>query len=531
MPMLTTVSMLNTAETALNSGSALGAHEPDAGPLNATVSDPRGRLTKMLLVLGLLQASILSALAIVQHRNFGSWGFDLGIYDQAWWLVGQDGVSGDSFMTMRGLPVWGHHINAVFLLLAPFAKLGVGVEFLMVLQNFTLALGALPLAWLARSRSGSDRVGIAFGAMYLLYPAVGWLAWVSFHPEALAVTPLLFAAWFAHSRRRIRVALCLVLALSCRQDIGLVIAGLGAAWVWGAVSWRDENGARRFQLHRSDAVVGALSAVAGLGWFVVATKWLIPAALGGEVYYLDRFYARFGSTMGEVAVHLASHPGTVASLAGEPQARTYLFDLFGPLGFAPILGVPLLAAVPQLVGTIVADSPYIRDVRFQYTALLIPGMLLGALHAYLLVGRRSATGGRVLLRWMLLCSVLMAVVRGPVGPAGFANWKLNEPRVSALREAVALVPSDARVAAADNIAPHLTHRRSVYDFPNPFEWMVFGRTEADAAAPTDADWVVVVPDALSPKHRAVYDGLIAPGGGFYVVFDRDGVQVATQLPD
>jgi hypothetical protein len=321
-----------------------------------------------------------------------------------------------------------------------------------------------------------------------------------------------------------------VLALSCRQDIGLVVAGLGAAWVWGAVSWRDQNGPRRFRLHRSDAVVGAVSAIAGLGWFVVATKWLIPAALGGEVYYLDRFYARFGSTMGEVAVHLASHPGTVASLAGEPQGRTYLLDLFAPLGFAPILGVPLLSAIPQLVGTIVADSPYIRDVRFQYTALLIPGMLLSALHAYLLVGRRSAKGGRVLLRWMLVCSVLMAVVRGPVGPAGFANWKLNEPRADALREAVALVPSDARVAAADNIASHLTHRRSVYDFPNPFEWMVFGRTEADAAAPTEADWVVVVPDALSPKHRAVYDGLIAPGGGFYVVFDRDGVQVATQLP-
>jgi uncharacterized membrane protein len=135
------------------------------------------RMSELVLLAVVLQAISISALAILQHRSFGSWGFDFAIYDQAWWLIGQDAVSSTSLITMRGMPVWGHHINGVLLLLAPFARLGFGAEFLIVVQAFTLAVGALPLSWLARTKTGSARIGGAFAAMYLLYPAVGWLGW------------------------------------------------------------------------------------------------------------------------------------------------------------------------------------------------------------------------------------------------------------------------------------------------------------------------------------------------------------------
>jgi uncharacterized membrane protein len=528
--------MIIFVELVLNDQSAVDTTGPDDGSarrddiqstssttdsLKRRARSKRGRLTRAVLTMSATHAFILSTLAIIQHRNFGSWGFDLGIYDQAWWLIGQDGISADSFMTMRGLPVWGHHINAVLLLLAPFARLGFGVEFLMIVQNVVLALGALPVAWLARQRSGSDRVGVSYAAMYLLYPALGWLAWVSFHPEALAITPLLFAVWFASSARRLRAVLCLLIALSCRQDIGLVVAGLGAAWLIGACMssvWRKQR-----------MVLGGSSVGLGLGWFYLASNKLIPAALGSEVYYIDRFYARFGSSMGEVALNLAANPGTVVSMSTEPQAQTYLLDLFAPLGFLSMFGLPVLSALPQLLGTIVADSDFIRDVRFQYTAVMIPGLVLGALVAQTWVARRSAALGRVLLVWMLVCTGGSALLRGPVGPGGLGSWKLSNSQTSAFREAVAMIPHDASVAAADNVAPHLTHRRSVYDFPNPFAWMVFGRSEADAASPSDVNWVVVAPDSLSEKHRTVFDSLIASGGGFEVVFDRDGVVVARRL--
>jgi uncharacterized membrane protein len=483
------------------------------------------RMSEPVLLAVVLQAISISALAILQHRSFGSWGFDFAIYDQAWWLIGQDAVSSTSLITMRGMPVWGHHINGVLLLLAPFARLGFGPEFLIVVQAFTLAVGALPLSWLARTKTGSARIGGAFAAMYLLYPAVGWLGWVSFHPEALSITPLLFTAWFAHNRRYKRLAISILLALSCREEVGLVVGMLGLVWAIQAV-WVSRSRIEIQVRSRSDLAAGLMTMVAGFGWFLLCSKVLIPAVLGGDVFYVDHFYAKYGSSMSEVAVHLATHPGTVVSLSNEPQARTYLLDLFAPLGFVPVFGAAILSAAPQLVATIAANSKFVRDVRFQYTALMIPGVFLGALNAASWMLRRSRKGGSVMIGWMVVCSCLAAFVRGPLpGSVGFSSWKLHDPAQVALERAVAIIPADAAVAAQDNIASHLSHRRSVYDFPNPFQRMVYGTPSTPDPSPDAADWIIVQPALLSAKYRPVYDRLINQKV-FRVVFNEDGVVVA-----
>ena len=41
----------------------------------------------------------------------------------------------------------------------------------------------------------------ALAAAYLLYPSLEWINWWHFHPDALAITPLLFAYWLATERR------------------------------------------------------------------------------------------------------------------------------------------------------------------------------------------------------------------------------------------------------------------------------------------------------------------------------------------
>ena len=64
---------------------------------------------------------------------------------------------------------------------------------LLVLQSVALSLGALPVFRLARRETGSAALAAGFAALYLLFPALGHLALSEFHPEALAVTPLLLA--------------------------------------------------------------------------------------------------------------------------------------------------------------------------------------------------------------------------------------------------------------------------------------------------------------------------------------------------
>ena len=109
-------------------------------------------------------------------------------------------------MTVRGLEFWGHHLNLVALLFAPFYWLGAGPAFLYIVQAFVLGLGALPVYLIARDRFGRPWVGLTFAVAYLMYAPIQWITWANFHPEALVITPFLFAWWFA-MRRRVGVVL------------------------------------------------------------------------------------------------------------------------------------------------------------------------------------------------------------------------------------------------------------------------------------------------------------------------------------
>ena len=44
---------------------------------------------------------------------------------------------------------------------------------LLVAQAVAVALGALPVFWLARKHLGSERAALGFALAYLLYPAAG----------------------------------------------------------------------------------------------------------------------------------------------------------------------------------------------------------------------------------------------------------------------------------------------------------------------------------------------------------------------
>ena len=141
-----------------------------------------------------LFAVVFGRLGVQNHRNFGTWSYDMGIYDQGFWLVSQ---GGDTFMTVRGLDFWGHHVNLIGYAFVPFYWLGAGPSFLLRRPGHR-----------ARARRRArvpDRprpvphpwMGLVFAVVYLMYAPLQWISWAMFHPEALVITPFLFAWWFA----------------------------------------------------------------------------------------------------------------------------------------------------------------------------------------------------------------------------------------------------------------------------------------------------------------------------------------------
>ena len=138
-----------------------------------------GLLFAMLFTLAMARASTLQP------------GEVLGSFSQAAWLIS---TGNDAEPTITGDHLLAAHTPLAFWPIAWLTRVLPTIPTLLGVQSAALALGVVPLWRLAR-RVVHLRVGAAatLGVSYGLHPAVQNLNLADFHPQALAVAPLLAA--------------------------------------------------------------------------------------------------------------------------------------------------------------------------------------------------------------------------------------------------------------------------------------------------------------------------------------------------
>ncbi len=466
---------------------------------------------------------VFGRLGVLNHQNFGTWSWDMGIYDQAFWLASR---GGDSFITVRGLDVWGHHVNLIAYAFAPLYWLGAGPATLYVVQAWCLALGAVPAHLIARDRLGSAWWGLLFGVVYLMYAPVQWISWAMFHPEALIITPFLFAWWCATTGRWGWYWVMVVLVLSMREDVALALIGLGIVL---AIRLRhEENGALVRRMCAATVVVSA-------AWYLIATRLVLPHFNdGNEPFYVQMFYGRYGDTMGEVVGTVLRRPDMVVHDALLPDRRSFYLDLLMPLGATPLANpLALLMAGPQLLASVIGGSPYARMIRYQYTAIMVAPLVIAAIDGARAIGRHRAL--RVALPiWLVLSSYVTNVMLSPsplAKPENRSVWATAHPRHDSMRAALAIIPDDAAVTASFQLVPHLTHRRHVYDWPNPFVPSMWGNDDCSTLPPsTIIDYVALDVWHIGDDNQALFEALFrAPDAPFEVVLEDEAVIVGRRV--
>jgi uncharacterized membrane protein len=441
------------------------------------------------------------------HARFGTYGFDLGIYDQATWLLSRGRAP---FVAIRGLDLFGQHAAYIMVLVAPLYRLWADPRLLLLLQVLFLALPAVVLYRVGGRHLGHPAAGLAVAVAYLAYPGVQWAISWQFHPEAIAAGLLAMAVLAADRGRYRAMAVWLALAALCGEEVGLVVAGFGLLLVAGG---------RR--------TVGWRTAGAGLGWFLLATYVLEPLHAGRVTRLFETDYGIAGT--GPLAL-LGALPTMAGHALQTGMANDGLFYLL--LVFLPLLGLPLLAprwlwpVAPALLLNLAAVQPEHHQLRFHYLATAAPLLAAGAVAGLARV--RSAR--RPLLAPLLVLLVVVACFTSwRYGPAPWARDPVAipaGPTDQARRQALALVPEGAPVSAQYNLVPHLDHRVEVYEFPNPFRAVNWGLAgdEHPPEALERLRFVVVQRDLLGDQDRQLLDRLQA-GSAWRTVMDRQDVVV------
>jgi len=439
-------------------------------------------------------AAGFSALSVLRHRAFETGRFDLGNMVQAVWSTAHGHPLRITSLEGEQISRLAAHVDPVLVLWAPLWRLWPSPDLLVVTQAAAVALGAVPVWRLALRRLGSEWAALGFALAYLLYPPTQWLTLNEFHPVALAC-PVLLAAIDALDDGRLRAgALWLVLAALTKEEVGLVVAGIG---IWLALS----QGRRR---------AGGLVALAGAAWTAIAVLVVVPAFNEHGSPFTGRYTE---------ARDAFPNPWRLVQVAWDHGAWHYLVDLVLPLaGLCLLAPVLALTAAPELALNVLSSAPTQSSIHFHYTAAEIPVLVAAAVFgAERLWSRRGAAtlvvAVALVAGWRLGAIPLWRFVPGGETLQANAAHVSEHDRIAA--RALKLVPDDVVVSATNSLAAHLSARRRVLSFPYVYDatWVA-----ADETRPGYADRIAPVPTATQLAW-------LRRNPAWHLVFEQEGVLV------
>jgi uncharacterized membrane protein len=412
-----------------------------------------------LLAILIVYSAFFVAYSLQKHAAFQTAGFDLGNWDQMMWgaLHGHPFYITQYANTTNSL---GGHVEFILLLLFPLYGIHSGPETLLVLQPLLIALGALPVFWLARERFRSQVAGLVFAAIYLLYPALESAVSFDFHGLTVAVPFLTYALWAMYTRRYRLFGVMAILAMSCKEDMPLLVLMMG---LYILIVQRQPRAGL--------ATIGGSAA-----WFAAANFLVVPAfSFSADSIHLHR-YSEWGDSMSQVILTVVTQPWRVIQIATAGDKLFYWIRFTMPAAFTALLDpLGLVLAAPLLLINTLSNSPpaYQLD-QYHSSAPLAAYVTFASINglAWLVdfAGPKFKHVRPDFLRGTLLTMVALVTLAYQIQfgytPLGRNfNWPaVTEHHLKAER-VLAQIPPQAAVAAQNDLVPRVSRREWIFILP------------------------------------------------------------------
>jgi uncharacterized membrane protein len=397
------------------------------------------RIDARLLVWAMigLYTAFFSYFTVLRHYTFQTHAYDLGIFMQSFWTTINEGRL--LYTTLWEGSRFARHFSPILFFLLPLYAIFPRAETLLIFQSFFLALGAVPIYWIARNEFNSEKAGVISALLYLAYPALHGINRFDFHELALAPIFILFAFHYFKEQKYTNSMIFIIFGLLCREDVPLAIVPMGLYWLWE----------RREQWSRRDieTIFSASVILVGVAWFFLTIFWLIPYFNQGYRYfYIGQYKPEY------LFIDL-------------DRKFSYIIELFAPLLYVPLFNSLILIILPALFGQGLFSTNSSRySINNHHPALLVPFIFLSAIYSIkrgftLVDDSVKHVLQKELLAPLLAISLILCFFTSPVPRIGMP---VITPHHRALKEVISLIPDDASVYTQNDLFPHLAHRSNVY---------------------------------------------------------------------
>ncbi|MBM3129392.1 MAG: DUF2079 domain-containing protein [Chloroflexi bacterium] len=415
----------------------------------------------LIIVLALIVAysAYFSALSIQRHHTFRTYASDMGQMDQALWNTLHGNLLEDTRPNGKQMPRLTDHVEPIFLVIPFVFLIHDGIESLFVAQSIAIALGALPIFWIARRRLKSEWASVIFAAMYLMFPALQAANLAEFHAVTFAPAPLMFAYNYGEERAWKRYAFFSLIALAVKEDIALLVLvmGLYFGFRFKVSGFKLKFLPLNLKLETWN-LIPLVVAIVSIAWFLLALFVIIP-----------HFHPR-----GE-SVYIGRYPREpLAILIGllTPEKIAYVVKLFASVGFLALFDpITLLVGSPSLILNLLSSYEAQYSGTYHYSAPVAPYFVLAAIGGAAAI--RNCQLSIVNCQFRIRDSIIplaFAIALGYHALAGYTPlgeefvWHEVTPHHKLLARFTAQIPRDAPVMTTSTLFPHVSHRRVVYRF-------------------------------------------------------------------
>ena len=423
-----------------------------------------------LSLIFILFALIFASITFVNHYNFRTFGWDLGINQNAIYDYAHFRWNDCMIMQPQFTNVLSDHFSLYPLLVSPFYWI-FGEWTMLIFQFLAILFGGFGIYKyvlnLTKNTTISTLAVAHFFSFYGIYSALSF----DYHDNVVAT---MFVPWFLlyfEQRNWRKAILFFVLIIIAKENMALWAVFIGFGVSFKALLQKDKQA----------AVKGLYFALVAGVYFILVIKVIIPGLATPGREYLHNSFNALGGNFGEVIVNIIKHPIKTIELlfvnhSGDPiydgiKVETYLaLALAG--GFLIVLAPEyLIMIVPILGQKMFNDLPIRWGISVHYSIEFAPIIVIAV---YTIIHRLKKY--KVAVASVFLASTF-------ISSASFLDHRTSEyynqansqfykkPHwkrdfdVAEVNRLLKTIPADARVSAQSCLAPHLAFRDYIFHYP------------------------------------------------------------------
>ena len=418
----------------------------------------------------LIYATIYSSISLVNHYNFRTHAHDLGIETNTCWDYAHFRVNDCMMMQPQFKNVLSDHFSLLHMIYAPLVFV-FGTYTLLLIQIVVILLAGFGIYKYFSFKSGDHWLGILaaihFYSIFGIFTAIAF----DFHNNVIGAMLVPWFFYFFEKDKRKTAALFFILLMCAKENMALWSFFIAL----GLLTVNFKNKSRRYFLM-------SLATLA-ITYFIVVMKYIMPSLANEGRDYLHFTYNALGNNFGEAVVNIFKHPIKTFSLLFENQDNDPFQNMYkSELHFIVLIsgGIIflyrpefLIMVLPIYAQKLFSDYGIMWGLAYHYSIEFVP-ILCIALFSWIMNFEKKNTQYKFAALGIFMT---MAATAYTIKSAISIPWMKDHIQINTkahfkrdwniqdVYDLMKLIPPNANVSAANEIASHLSLRDYIYLFP------------------------------------------------------------------